>query len=905
MKRIKNELFVSPRMGKKKKNSQQGLPTKNGSGGEGYVAAANLPNPEDQRDFPSLQSSVSTTRKISQKKTLEKKMDKMKVSELPVQKVEQQNAGLQSGTKPKTLVYSGGERIGHKVDKMKIYTVSSLEQKVGTVGRKIALRANHFQMAVNVPAGLVYHYHIDFIIPWKKEVKKSDRKLLLETINVFKVKYPKIFPNPHAVVFDGLKNAYTCRMLAFTGREFEGDVEVKEDTDTKVVPVKVKLKYTGSVDINYAVEEYCRRGSTETKPNDATQSLNIVLGMTPQLHCETIGRNYFSPNRRNGTAIDLGGGASLWIGTFLSVRLGWKPMLNVDMASKVGCDDDSVAEFIERVLKTNRDFNSSQVALNDKRHYMAVDAKIKDLKIRYNRPDGGKRDYRVLKMMPAANRLKMKLENGEECTIEKYFKDQYNCQLKFPNYPCVHVGNPSKSIYLPIELCTMKKQVLPLSKRLNDDQSQKMIRAAAKLPKERREIIETNLRNFSNHYDRDPFANSFGLKVSGEMLRVDGRVLEPPALKYKNAESKDIEFRKVNNGKWSVGTRRDIDALKFLKPVPLKHWGLLDLGNLSSSAKDHFVERIYSEGATRGMPVDFPAEAKANVEDIKQVKETFKKLHEHIKNERGHVQLIMVMNTKKGTVRDELKYIGDTILRVPTQFVMKLNIVGKDNRGPSDQIIHNLCLKINHKLGGVTHALSKRPPIMNRPVMVMGADVTHPAAVDISKKPSIAAAVGSTDPNVSQFNVEIRLQYKGEVVEEIEKMEDMTKSLLMKFYQTTRRKPEQILYYRDGVSEGQFPAVLSLELSAIRRACTSLEKGYEPKVTFIIAQKRHRTRFFVENPNDGIGKTKNLPAGTVVDTKITTLSEIDFFLASHEGIQVVNFYCFFFFAFEYTRRINS
>ena len=75
-------------------------------------------------------------------------------------------------------------------------------------------------------------------------------------------------------------------------------------------------------------------------------------------------------------------------------------------------------------------------------------------------------------------------------------------------------------------------------------------------------------------------------------------------------------------------------------------------------------------------------------------------------------------------------------------------------------------------------------------------------------------------------------------------------------------------------------------MSAIRKACYELEVGYEPKVLFIITRKRHKTRFFVDNPNDGVGKTKNVPAGVVVDTEITALSEIDFFLASHEGIQV-------------------
>ena len=173
----------------------------------------------------------------------------------------------------------------------------------------------------------------------------------------------------------------------------------------------------------------------------------------------------------------------------------------------------------------------------------------------------------------------------------------------------------------------------------------------------------------------------------------------------------------------------------------------------------------------------------------------------------------------------------------------------------------------------------------------MGADVTHTAPGDVSKKSSIAAVVGSTDFDISQFNVEIRLQYKRKDNEEIEQMEEMTYNLLQKFYRFTGESyiPEEIVYYRDGVSEGQFPAVLKHELRAIRRAYAKFKVGGEPKVTFIIAQKRHNTRLFVENPNNGIGKTQNVPAGTVVDSEITTLSEVDFFLASHEGIKVIIF----------------
>ena len=805
---------------KKRRNPKQQLPAKDESEMESHASpAANSNSASSSGNSGSLQSSVSQRRESSPAEMLEKQMSDMDLSDLPMQKDEQQHPGLSSG--PSSL---------------HIYTVSSVEKKVGNSGRKIPLRANHFPMQINVPGGVIYHYDVNFILPDKKEVKKSDRKLLLEAIERLKRKYPEIFN--HTVVFDGLKNVYTCEKLKFSSDKFEGHVEIKKNaTYLMVTEVKVILKYLRLINVNSAVTEYCKRGTAETKCDDVIQALNIVLNMTPQLYHETFGLNHFNPNTSNRTSIDIGGGASLWVGTFTSVRLGWKPMLNVDVANTVGFDERPVAKFIEKILESNRGYHQSHISLNDKRHFDTVNDKIKDLKICYNvpGPNGYKRNYRVNKMMPAANKLKVKLDSGAECTIEKYFKDRYNLNLDFPHYPCIHVGKPEKTVYLPIELCIIKKQFLPLSKRLDDNQSQRMIKAAAKPPKERCETIKANLKNLANHYESDLYANEFGLKVSGEMTKVEGRVLGPPALKYKN----EGEFSEVKNGKWKVGRRGDKIILGFLKPMNLKYWAILDLSNLPGNSKEKFVDRIRSEGNMRGMLVDNPTYGNANIRNTSQVKETFEKLYNDIrkkkenkegKNEDGSKVLILVINPKQSTIKDELKYLGDAILRVPTQFVLKTNVTGRDNNGPSYQVLHNLCLKMNHKLGGVNHALCKGLPLMNEVVMVMGADVTHSPSSDNSKKPSIAAVVGSVDLDFYQFNVEIRLQErsdensklekkskdKGRAVEEIQQMENIAHSFLSKFYKKRKRHPEQIIYYRDGVSDGQFRGVLNHELSAIR-----------------------------------------------------------------------------------------
>ena len=169
----------------------------------------------------------------------------------------------------------------------------------------------------------------------------------------------------------------------------------------------------------------------------------------------TIGRNHIDTHPKNGKKI--GGNSSVWVSTFTSIRLGWKPMLNIDMVNRVIYDKSlPVEEFIKYVM-SKWDHKRFHALLNEKRYFGIIDEKAKNIKIQYNKPDGYQRDYRIIRLMLPANRLKMKIENGEECTTEKYFQDKYSHQLKFPDYPCIHVGKPEKTVCLLVELCMMKK----------------------------------------------------------------------------------------------------------------------------------------------------------------------------------------------------------------------------------------------------------------------------------------------------------------------------------------------------------------------------------------------------------------------------------------------------------------
>ncbi|CAL4060431.1 unnamed protein product, partial [Meganyctiphanes norvegica] len=109
--------------------------------------------------------------------------------------------------------------------------------------------------------------------------------------------------------------------------------------------------------------------------------------------------------------------------------------------------------------------------------------------------------------------------------------------------------------------------------------------------------------------------------------------------------------------------------------------------------------------------------------------------------------------------------------------------------------------------------------------------------------------------------------------------------LIWAFYkhESTPRKPQRIIVYRDGVSESEFEKVLSSELLAIRKACESFPGRYRPGITFIVLQKQTHTRLYCQNENDGVGDAKNIPPGTVVDCDITSPWYTEFYLAAHKS----------------------
>ncbi|CAE6530840.1 unnamed protein product, partial [Rhizoctonia solani] len=146
-------------------------------------------------------------------------------------------------------------------------------------------------------------------------------------------------------------------------------------------------------------------------------------------------------------------------------------------------------------------------------------------------------------------------------------------------------------------------------------------------------------------------------------------------------------------------------------------------------------------------------------------------------------------------------------------------------------------------------------------------DVSHPPPGSRGH-PSVSAVVGSMDINSCQYAADSHVQASRE--ERIMGLKQTTISLVKAFAAANKNTPPQhVLFFRDGLSEGQFTAFTELRI--------------KPKLTFVCVGKGHHIRFFGDQQN--VDRSGNCHPGTVIDQGITHPAIWDFYIQSHPGLK--------------------
>lgn len=627
----------------------------------------------------------------------------------------------------------------------------------------------------------------------------------------------------------------------------------------------VKMRCVLTIDVSQ-IRKFYEDRSYPLSP-EILQAVNIVIDSSLARIFVAVNRSYYA-NDQTIRGIPLTGGKELRSGIYTSsVFAEFKPLLLVDKSNTAFYTSGNLIDYISHFLNDpKRKFIRAGIP---RQKLMALTKDLKGLTVKLKHSTS-KRTVKIHGFTEApASRIEFQQSDGSKTTVARYFEERYNQtygRLRYPDLPCLTAVRPKaqKTDFFPLEVCEIKPNQ-PVRRALNSDQTKIMIRNCQEKPHQRINLAIENVRTIQR--TSNPVLKQHGVGISKLPVETVGRQIPSPSIRVK-----DLTIP-VENGKWTQE--------QFHEGAKLDRWCVVDCAGVGRLSRD-LATMMFN--AARRMQLDDVEEplciidgARMNPRQILEKVRTLRKPEEE--------QILAVIILGDSPIYSQLKYLSEAtpdFAGIITSCVKAKTVQGKLNR----TLVENLLKKINAKLGGTNSEIVEVPKrFAQEHFIVIGADVSHPGAGDIMT-PSIAGVVGSIDTIPSKYATEIRVQTNDDNnrIEYIKDLQDVAAILLRKHRAATNRIPERIYYIRDGVSDGQFPEVRLREITALREACKSLGSGdYRPKMTVLIAQKRHHTRFNVKDRLDAT-KSGNIPPGTYIDRDVVHPENFDFFMYTHQGL---------------------
>jgi eukaryotic translation initiation factor 2C len=698
---------------------------------------------------------------------------------------------------------------------------------------------------------------------------------IIEQLQLFTA--PEIF-TPR-VVYDGRKNVFAIRQLPFgssDSREF--DVAL---TDTSGRPPKIyKVEMTKVAEINPEVLKRFIAGeqSHDNSVLTAITALNVVIRMEPTMKYPFNVRSFFTDRETK----DIGSGIQLWRGYFQSVRPAIGQMLiNVDISTATMFKSGPLLRLCLEFLRKDNPSHLVSPKTTD-REFMRLNRFISGIRVITSPPGPGgtpTKIGRVVKKLntTAAQSLRFTLREGGSMSVADYFHKTCNRPLTFPQIGCVEVGSGA---LIPLELCTVPPGQI-MRRQIPPEKTKDVLDFATKRPRDRLESIKMGLTVLA--YGQSDYVRQFGMHINTALpLKVQARVLKPPTLRY-GPTSKQPTIVPIN-GSWNMVDKR------FYKPQPIHRWVVAIFESQTRfppPAVNDMMKALVDGCQEVGMAMS-PTNIVRYVNGQGNIRDQLRSVGSECIAKYQHPPNLYVIILPEGgnDIYTAVKHFGDIEMGIPTQCMKSLKCMRA-----KPQYFANVSLKINVKLGGIntipdpSSVAVLTDPIY--PTVVMGADVIHPAPGS-DGRPSFTALVGNVDSDTAKYVADSRVQTsKQEMIEDLEVMSKHILTMYMRYREVMEKKaggsaaPKRIIFYRDGVSEGQFKQVLEQELPLLKKACSDLR--IDPKITIIVVGKRHHVRFFPQSERDA-DKSGNCPAGTVVDREVAHPTEFDFYLQSHGGL---------------------
>lgn len=686
-----------------------------------------------------------------------------------------------------------------------------------------------------------------------------------------------------SAIFDGNKLAWSSKPIDREVRltvdlDAEQGRETREGQEEKN-KFRVRIRQTNKVGFTALLHYLQGKASFNSSCLEAINFADHLLRQTPSKKYSSIKRAFFP---HGGTRFVLGGGVEAFKGVYQSLRLVHPGHLSINadvangtfwqatrftLAANLVCGGRDISDLASRLSEGGP---SSIVGKNLKR--MA--------KIRVTAEHRGKDtvDKYCIDKFIYTNAKNQMIDCADaagkptKMSLYAYFATKYNIMLQWPSLPLVKMTK-GKNTILPMEVLRIVENQR-YNYKMDERQTSNMIKFAVTAPPERYRHIQEGIDLLN--WAEDPVLKEYGVKINATKATAEGRVLPAPIVKFGLGEAKP-----GTSGRW------DLKGKKFFQPntTPLKTWAICCIpgrrgGKPDKTVIEAFIKAFIAGYIAHGGKVEnkAPSMVLASGTDVGEWVTAAWNGAGNQTTSRPQM-LMFVLPDKDTKVYGRIKRSAECRYGVVSQCVQYAHA-----QKMSPQYISNVCMKFNCKLGGITcRAIGPKTPngIFTKPTMVIGADISHGAPG--AHVPSIAALTVSMDKLATRYAAVVQTNgYRNEMVKTETIMHDL-KLLVHHWIQTVggNKMPHEVIYLRDGVSEGQYAHVMDHEVGDIKNMFRAADPSAKIKFVVVVGSKRHHVRFFPEKGD----RNGNPFPGTLVETTVTNPFENDFYLCSHAAIK--------------------
>ncbi|XP_054737592.1 protein aubergine-like [Anastrepha obliqua] len=585
-------------------------------------------------------------------------------------------------------------------------------------------------------------------------------------------------------------------------------------------------------------------GQLEVTDSQQLQVLNLILRRAMAgLNLELVGRSFFDPKAKhclNSFYLEL------WPGYQTSIRQHEQDIL-------------LCAEIAHKVMRTDTLYKILQDCVGKPDFHDAFKREVVGTIVL---TDYNNKTYRINDVdFQQSPKSKFATKDGEISYID-YYKKRYNITISDANQPLLMSRPTERDIRGGIDdfimLIPELSRATGLTNAMRNNFS--LMRAMSEFTRLAPERRIERLRVFNRRLNQAPESvqvlQSWSMRLDTNLVEVPGRIIPANRIVFGNNKRYDCnEF-----ADWT----REFRNNSMYKHVDIKRWYVITPSRNLREAQN-FVQMCIR--AANGMRMGIAEPIYQQISDDRSG--SYSQAINTVST--GDPQIVMVVlvsanEEKYGCVKK--KCCVDRPM--PSQVVTLRTIAPRGDKAAGlMSIATKVVIQMNAKLMGA-------PWLTEIPVsglMTVGFDVCHSprektksygalvATMDLKSKPIYFSSVSEHVKGQELSNeIALRMGYA-----------------LKAYQQEHGMLPKKILFYRDGVGDGQLHQVFNTEVKFLIERLNKMYSDYEKKPTicplaFIVVSKRINTRYFING--------RNPPPGSVVDDVITLPERYDFFLVS-------------------------